>query len=129
MLRTPYKRLFVGRAHVTSDFQTSVDIADLRSWIRDIGSKPWRLVQYCGVELVGTLDLPSEEVEGQVSGLLREGFRVDWVIHDLAFYLRVYEPDGPEPPWESVFREAHLADISEILSEAGFGSENAQHGA
>lgn len=74
-----------------------------------------RLIQYCGVEMVGAVDVPLAEVKSQIEGLVCEGFRVDWAEHKDKLYLRVWESDGPEPDWSKVVAEQPLADINELL--------------
>jgi hypothetical protein len=78
-----------------------------------------RLVQYCGVERVGAVDIVKTQVEPQIAELLCEGFFVDWAESDGRAYLRVWEVDGPEPPWPKVFAEGHLADIDALRRDAG----------
>ena len=71
-----------------------------------------------GVECVGGRDLVLAEVGHQIEGCLAGGFYTDWSESNGRLYLRVWEFDGPEPPWPSVFAEDHLADIDEILRRA-----------
>ena len=89
-----------------------------RQWARGRDFSGCRLVQYLGMEKVGSLDVTLVQVESQIEGLVCEGFRVDWAEQDSQMYLRVWEADGPEPPWSKVFAEEHLADIDAILREA-----------
>lgn len=82
-----------------------------------------RLVQYCGVDLLGTSDVALEDLEAQVAGSMCEGLRVDWVCRNEFLYLRVFAGDGPVPSWERVFAEEELANVRSILRAAGFGNE------
>ena len=79
-----------------------------------------RLVQYCGVEMRGALDVPESEIEHQIEGLVAEGFCLKWINENGITYLKVWEPDGPEPDWSSVFKEDNLTDVQQILRDAGF---------
>lgn len=103
-----------------SEFQIKIDkkISEYRDWIREKNFSRCRLVQYCGVDLVGALDVPFNEVESQITGLLCEGYYVDWQVNNDCCYLRVWEFDGPEPEWTKVFAEVPLADVNEILRQA-----------
>ena len=101
-------------------FRSGLDakLADLRAWAGSHRFSGCRFVQYCGFERVGALDLAPAEAEAQVVSLLCGGFRVGWAEHDGRLYLRVWEFDGPEPPWPKVFAEEHLADVGAIVREA-----------
>lgn len=94
-------------------------LAVYRKWSRLHSFSGCRLVQYCGVERVGGAALAVAEVETRIESLFCEGFSVDWAELEGLLYLRVWEFDGPEPPWPKVFNEEHLADIDEIRREAG----------
>jgi hypothetical protein len=76
------------------------------------------LVQYTGVEMTGAIDIPKNEIEAQIEGLLRESFLVDWAAFDNRLFIRVWDPSGPEPPWDLVQTESHLADVEGILKMA-----------
>lgn len=67
------------------------------------------------------------EVEPSVEGLVCEGFNVDWVEHCGRLYIRVWEFGGPEPAWGKVLAEQPLADIAELLREAGHDAEHHAH--
>ena len=86
-----------------------------REWALSRSFSKCRLVHYCGVDLVGSRDVPLDEVASQIEGLVWEGFRVDWSEHEGRLYLRVWESVGPEPDWEKVIAGLPLADISELL--------------
>lgn len=73
-----------------------------------------RLVQYCGIECIGACDIPVTEIENRLINLWQEGFYVSWAIRDETLFLRVYEFGGPEPDWQKVFIEQHLAEIADI---------------
>ena len=59
-----------------------------RDWARGRDLSACRLVQYLGVERIGALDVPLGEVETQVTGLVCEGFRIDWTQQGSRLYLR-----------------------------------------
>ena len=77
-----------------------------------------RLVQYCGVDLVGVRSIHLAEIESRIQTLLREGFYVDWQENMGRLVLRVWEFGGPEPEWEKVFAEQPLVDVDALLREA-----------
>jgi len=79
-----------------------------------------RLVQYCGVEMIGALDVPQSGIRHQIEGLVAEGFGLKWINENGVTYLAVWEPDGPEPDWSNVFKESNLTDVQRILRDAGF---------
>ena len=79
-----------------------------REWRAGRDVQAARLVQYCGVELVGALDIPVGDVESRIEGLVCEGFYVDWAEHERRLIVRVWEFDGPEPDWPSVWAERAL---------------------
>jgi hypothetical protein len=91
-----------------------------RSWFASRSVQSCRLVHYCGPDLVGAKTLPLGDVEREIEGLVSEGFYVDWAEHAARLYLRVWEFDGPEPEWAKVFAEVPLADVDELLRQAGF---------
>jgi hypothetical protein len=79
-----------------------------RDWSRHKRLTSVRLVQYCGVEMVGAIDLAADEVVRQIEGLVCEGFYVDWSELEGRLYLRVWEYGGPEPSWLKVYDEGPL---------------------
>ncbi len=85
-----------------------------RRWLAEYAAVNARLVQFCGVECIGACDVPLAEVENRLINLWQEGFYVSWAIQGNTVFLRVYEYGGPEPDWQKVFTEQHLADIPEI---------------
>ena len=94
-------------------------LADYRAWSLGRKSTECRLVQYCGVELVGAQSVPMAEVAARIEALVCEGFYADWAEHDGRLYLRIWEFDGPEPAWPKVFAEEPLANIAELLRGIG----------
>jgi len=79
-----------------------------------------RLVQYCGGECVGGIDVAIDKAEDQIRGCLEEGYRADWGENGERLYLCVSESiDGPLD-WTKVFREEHFSDIDAVLRKAGF---------
>jgi len=80
-----------------------------------------RLIHYCGLDVVGGVDVPVDEIEARITGCLAEGFHLDWKRQGKGILIWVQEPDGPLPPWESVEREEPLGDVAAILQRAGFG--------
>jgi hypothetical protein len=89
-------------------------LAAFRDWSAGYELSACRLVRYCGVDLLGALDIPPNEIESRIEGLICEGFYVDWAEHRGRLYLRVWEYGGPEPDWAKVFSEQPLADIDEL---------------
>src|SRR6478609_6531726 len=103
---------------MSPEFQQKIDTAlvAFRGFARaaapsDSGA---RLVQYAGVEVQGAIDVPAEDVEREVAGVIAEGLAIDWAAHGQRLYLRVYEHGGPEPTWAKVFAEEDLVDIDSI---------------
>lgn len=96
-------------------FQTKLDnkLSAYRAWSAGRKLSHCRLVQYCGVDLVGALDVPLGAVETRITGLVCEGFYVDWTEHNGRLYLRVWEYDGPEPNWTNVFAEKPLVRVDQ----------------
>lgn len=103
-------------------FRAKLDakLAAYRGWSSGRAFPSCRLVHYCGVDLVGSKSLALSEVESEIEGLVCEGFYVDWADHETRLYLRVWELGGPEPEWSKVFAEVPLADVDELLRQAGF---------
>jgi len=83
-------------------------LADYRAWLAGRNIASVRLIQYCGIECLGGIDIPLNEVEIRLKALISEAFYVDWKERNECLYLRVWEFDGPEPHWESVMLEKHL---------------------
>ena len=83
-------------------------LAAYRAWSTGQQVRRCRLVQYCGPEMIGAIDIPGSEVEAQIRGLLEEGFYVDWACRAATLYLRVWEFGGAEPEWRFVFAEDDL---------------------
>jgi hypothetical protein len=98
---------------------TESKLDEYRNWCRSRRLTSGRLVQYCGVEFIGAIDLPPEQADAEIGRLLREGFLVDWAESNGRLVLGVWEYGGPEPPWPKVLAEQPLADIDEILRQAG----------
>jgi hypothetical protein len=95
------------------------NLTDFRGWSQGRRLLNCRLVQYCGIEKIGAIDVPTEEIESQIEGLINEGMRVAWAEHNQRLFLRVWEHDGPEPPWTKVFAEEHLEDVEKLLRDLG----------
>jgi hypothetical protein len=94
-------------------------IAEYRAWSAGRALSTCRLVQYCGVDLVGAKSPALADVEREIEALICEGLNVDWEAHRSCLYLRVWESGGPEPEWSNVFAEVPLADVSDLLRQAG----------
>lgn len=107
---------------MTPEFEKKLNqkLAKYDKWASKNSFSQCRLVQFCGVEFVGAIDVELDQIVNQITGLLCEGFYVDWGIHNNSMYLRVYESGGPEPTWDQTIKEEPLADIAAILKEAGF---------
>lgn len=83
-------------------------VASYRTWCQDRQFQNCRLVQYCGPDMIGAIDVPVAQIEAQIEGLLAEGFDVDWGSNGNQLYLRVWEFGGAEPDWQSVYAERSL---------------------
>jgi len=107
---------------MTPEFQAKLDtkLKEYRSWAHGRSVAVGRLVQYCGLQFMGAVDVAPEELEEQISGLVCEGFHVDWAEHNERTYLRVWEHPGPEPSWDLTFAEKDLLDVQAILRKSGF---------
>jgi hypothetical protein len=84
-------------------------LSDYRHWALGRHFNSVRLVQYCGVEMVGARDIALSEVEQQISGCTCEGFGVEWAEQNQRLYLCVWEPwdqPGTAPDWSKVFIES-----------------------
>ncbi len=86
-------------------------ISEFRIWKDTSNFKSCRLIQYCGIEKVGAIDVEPDDIERQIEGLISEGFHVAWNGYGGKLYLKVWEYDGPEPPWEKVFSEEDIENI------------------
>jgi hypothetical protein len=67
-----------------------------------------RLVQYCGPERIGAIDVEVGETEPEIEGLVAEGFSVTWAVHRDRLYLKVWEYGYDEPGWEEVYAERDM---------------------
>jgi hypothetical protein len=86
-------------------------VAEYRAWSIGKPIATGRLVKYTGVQFAGAIDVPADELEEEVTGLVCEGFYVNWREHAGRTYLCAWEYPGPEPEWHLVFAEKDLADI------------------
>lgn len=84
-------------------------LAAYRAWSIGQPFHSCRLVQYCGPEMIGAIDVPLPEIKAQIRGLLAEGFYVDWTCHIGRLYLRVWEFGGGEPEWRFVYDESDIS--------------------
>lgn len=102
---------------MNDDFHSKLEskLSAFREWSAGRKLSGCRLVHYCGVDLVGAQDVPPDEIESRLQGLVCEGFYVDWAEHNSRLYLRVWEFGGPEPDWAKVIAEQPLMDIDELL--------------
>jgi hypothetical protein len=91
---------------MTPEFQQLLDrrLGDYRRWADGRSFSSARLVQYCGYDEPATLDIELSEVEDQITGLICEGYRVDWNIRGERMFLLVWESREEPPPWNEVFR-------------------------
>ncbi|MCK7629496.1 hypothetical protein MZ018_16545 [Shewanella sp. JNE10-2] len=69
-------------------------LAAFDAWANVSTFRECKLVQYCGVDLVGVIDVETDQIVDQITGLLCEGFYVDWKQNGSILYLRVYEFGG-----------------------------------
>lgn len=88
---------------------------EFQAWLQSQHYDACRLVQYCGIECVGAIDVALDEVEIEIKGALREGYGVAWATNDRKLYLVVWEPDGLPWTWPQVFCEEHLDDLNKYL--------------
>jgi hypothetical protein len=109
-------------AWLVEQFRAKLDarLAEYRAWLTGRVLLSCRLVHYCSSDLVGAKSLPLDEVEPEIKGLICEGFYVDWAEHEARVYLRVWDFEGAPPEWPKVFAEVPLADVDELLRQAGF---------
>ncbi len=63
--------------------------------------------------------MPTDELQEEVEGLFREGYRVDWSEHLGRIYLVAWEGNGGAPPWELIYQEKDLVDIEALLASWG----------
>lgn len=95
------------------------EISDYRKWLRNRRLSGCRWIQYTGVEMTGACDVPLAVVETRLTNAIREGFHAGWAEHQGLLYLRIWKGED-EPPWDKVFGEESLVDVSEILRHAGY---------
>lgn len=77
-----------------------------------------RLIHYAGGNAPNAKDVSLSEVAEEVEHCLDEGFYVDWCKRCGQLVVLVQEPDGPIPPWDTVFAEQPLVDVDALLREA-----------
>lgn len=90
---------------------------EFQAWSQSQHYDACRLVQYCGIECVGAIDVPLNHVAREIKGGLGEGYSVAWAINDRRLYLVVWEPHDLPWTWPQVSREEHLDDLSKYLPE------------
>ena len=90
-----------------------------REWTSGKEFSRCEIVHYCGVQLVGSVEIALSDVEERITALICEAFYVDWAEHQQCLVLRVWEYGGPEPSWQQVFAHEHLADMATIQKEIG----------
>lgn len=83
-------------------------LAAYHTWSTGQQFQSCRLVQYCGSEMIGAINVSCSQIEVQLQGLFAEGFCVDWICHDARLHLRVWEFGGAEPEWRFVYAETDL---------------------
>jgi hypothetical protein len=87
-----------------------------RSWAASQPIAVGRLIKYEGVQFVGAIDVPPDELPEEVGGLFCEGYRVGWSEHLGRIYLVAWE--GEEPvPWDLIYQEKDLVDIPAWLAK------------
>lgn len=91
-------------------------------WVQATSVDSCRWVEYVGVKMIGAIDVPLDDVEKRMRNALCEGRRVDWNEQGGTMFLRIWDGDV-EPTWDKVFAEESLADIDEILRQAGFAED------
>lgn len=103
---------YTGRMQNKEEFRRKIHekVVGFQNWMHDRQFHVIRMLQYCGIELVGACDIASEDVILPITSLLCEGFDVDWAQNGKRIYLRVWEYGGPEPAWPHVFAELPLTD-------------------
>jgi hypothetical protein len=92
--------------------------AKVKEWLSRESPAKVRLVQYSGIEHLGSIDVLAEEVGEQVRGLICEGFSVKWSVDAEVAFLCVWEYPGPEPEWAKVYREMDLSEIPALDNQA-----------
>jgi hypothetical protein len=95
---------------MNAEFKAKLDrkLAGLRDWMEAYSFANCRIVQYCGVECLGSMDIKRDEIECRVECYIKEGFNADWNMLDSVAVLRIYEYPGPEPAWDLVLSESDL---------------------
>lgn len=108
--------------------QIELRIAEFREWRSTQELSVARLVQYCGVECIGGIDVGLDEAEQQIRGCLEEGFGADWHNDNGRLYICIYESLDETPDWMKVIAEKSLVDVEAILRAAGLDpkTENEQ---
>ncbi|WP_113962251.1 hypothetical protein [Roseimicrobium gellanilyticum] len=82
--------------------------AAFRQWLEGRRLSGCRLVQYCGPELTGAIDVEADAVEAGIEGVVAEGFYVNWAAHHDRLYLKIWEYGYHEPSWEDVYAERNM---------------------
>ncbi|KAB0300096.1 hypothetical protein F2Z80_23590 [Vibrio fortis] len=95
-------------------------LSEYRQWTKEHLFTSCKLVHYVGVDRPNAFNFEPTEIEDRISGCIAEGFYVDWHTHKDCLYICVQEPDCPVPTWEQVIAQEAIADVDEILRNAGF---------
>lgn len=93
------------------------------SWSSHRPAAAGRLVKYEGVQFVGAIDVPFDELSEEVEGLFCEGYALDWSEHLGRIYLVAWEATDPVVPWELIYQEKDLVDIKVLMAAEQNGQE------
>jgi len=86
-------------------------VSAFRTWSQGKRFLGCRVVQYCGIELVGADDVELAEAEWRIRGYLGDGYHIAWDEHEGRLYFCVWEGWDDEvvvPSWQRVFAELNL---------------------
>jgi hypothetical protein len=95
-------------------------LKSFRSWRKEHEGNRAVLVQYCGPEMTGSIDIELDQIEAQIEGCVGEGFDVFWSEKGNIIFLCVIESWEKEIEWEKVYMKEDLIDVDGLLREAGF---------
>ena len=82
--------------------------AEFRSWYDVNGPTSILFVHYCGPEFIRTFGADLAKALQHIHGLICEGFRMRWVMHNAVAAIAVWEGLDEPPEWEKVFNRENL---------------------
>ncbi len=94
-------------------------LQEFREWSRQHRFVRCRLVHYCGPEVAGAVDVPLDEIEGNIRGFVEEGFGADWALKDMDCLVLVCWESWKLPlEWDCIFGERDFEqdwDVDDII--------------